>query len=847
MIPEKIDRYEIKNELGRGGMATVFEAYDPRFERQVAVKVLPREFMHDPEFRARFTREARTIAALEHPAIVPVYDFGEEDNQPFLVMRLMNGGSLTDRLQNGPIEIEEAAEILKRIGSALDRAHSQGIVHRDLKPSNILFDHYGEAFLADFGIVRVASASSQLTASGSLVGTPSYMSPEQVYGNKKVDGRADIYALGVILYQMLTGDVPYDADTPARMMMAHVMDPIPHLMDKRPDLPSDCDQVITKAMAKERDDRYPTASDLTNDLTAATQKMSRPDLPSPPTAAEPTVESAAPSPPTSATAETAAPATTPPPLPIPDDEPTTPPPPSIPEDEPDSAFDEPTYAHELITPGSSGSSDGTKIPVWLWVVLAIGAFLCLVSAIGISLILINSFSNDGDEGTATAVSNIITTPEATTDNDQSVFEDLDDTPSPEVEDTPTTEIIEPTPEAADTAISLEAAAALATRQAAEATRDAAATGTDETDDAAADALATRESAEATRDAIAEDRPEYFLGGFDQLTPLVGPLDGELPHEPEDDRVEMFYPDLSPQDFILNVNFLNPFPAQTGDWDFGVAFRQVSPDEELRLVVRSDGLWNLNNRQPEGDNFIHEGDVSDILDLDEDGANQLTLIISGETGYFFLNEQFIDTLDLSFQTAVGDIALGTGFYTVDEQEGAMTEYEDFAIWPVTPIFGPDSGEMAHELDDLIKLAETDINERNLLIHTTFLNPFAANENDWDYGFSFRDDDDGTKYWLIVASEGYWELVSRFGDADSDETVQDGDLENLHLGEGDNNQLTLIVWGEVGFFFVNGEFIEELDLSDITHTGDAEVMTAYYFDHELEGAATGYEELTVWPLP
>ncbi|MCP5096175.1 MAG: serine/threonine protein kinase, partial [Chloroflexi bacterium] len=227
MKPEKIDRYEIKSEVGRGGMASVYEAYDPRFERIVAVKVLPREFMHDPEFRARFTREAKVIASLEHPAIVPVYDFGEDNGQPFLVMRLMRGGSLTDRLAQGAIPFDETAVILKRLGSALDRAHSMGIVHRDLKPSNVLFDEYGDAYLADFGIVRVAASDDALTASGSLIGTPTYMSPEQVYGDKELDGRSDIYALGIILFQMLTGNTPYEADTPARMMMKHVMEPVP--------------------------------------------------------------------------------------------------------------------------------------------------------------------------------------------------------------------------------------------------------------------------------------------------------------------------------------------------------------------------------------------------------------------------------------------------------------------------------------------------------------------------------------------------------------------------------------------------------------------------------------------
>lgn len=137
MAPEKIGRYEIKAELDRGGMATVYRAHDPRFRRTVALKVLPREFLHDPQFRARFEREAQTIAALEHPAIVPVYDFGEKDGQPYLVMRYMPGGSLADRLKDGPLSIAATAAILARIGAALDEAHAEGVIHRDLKPGNI--------------------------------------------------------------------------------------------------------------------------------------------------------------------------------------------------------------------------------------------------------------------------------------------------------------------------------------------------------------------------------------------------------------------------------------------------------------------------------------------------------------------------------------------------------------------------------------------------------------------------------------------------------------------------------------------------------------------------------------
>ena len=150
-------------------MASVYHAHDPRFGRDVAVKVLPREFLHDPQFRERFEREAQTIASLEHSAIVPVYDFGEENNQPFLVMRHMSGGTLADRLKQGPLDINEAIHILKRIVAALEYAHNRGMVHRDLKPGNILFDQHGDAFLADFGLVKIPVATVSLTGGISSV------------------------------------------------------------------------------------------------------------------------------------------------------------------------------------------------------------------------------------------------------------------------------------------------------------------------------------------------------------------------------------------------------------------------------------------------------------------------------------------------------------------------------------------------------------------------------------------------------------------------------------------------------------------------------------------------------
>ena len=266
MQPEKIGRYEIKSELGRGGMATVYRGYDPRFEREVAVKVLPPELLHaDPQFRMRFEREAKIIAQLEHPAIVPVYDVGEENNQPYFVMRFMTGGSLTDRIRTGVFNVEQATKILAQIAPGLDEAHAKGIVHRDFKPSNILFDNKGAPYISDFGIAKMTQSQVGSVTGSAIIGTPAYMAPEQAQG-EKVDGRADIYALGIILYEMLTGRQPYEADTPMGVAIKHITEPVPHILDANPNLPYEIEEVIQKAMAKDRDDRYATAHEMVDAL-----------------------------------------------------------------------------------------------------------------------------------------------------------------------------------------------------------------------------------------------------------------------------------------------------------------------------------------------------------------------------------------------------------------------------------------------------------------------------------------------------------------------------------------------------------------------------------------------------
>lgn len=268
MEPKKIGRYEIIELIGRGGMAAVYRAFDPNFKREVAIKVLPAKFLSDPTFRSRFDREAHTIAQLEHPTIVPVYDYGEDQEQPFIVMRLMPGRSLADRLANGPIPIPAILQILRRLAEGLDFAHQKGVIHRDLKPGNILFDKAGYPYLSDFGIARLTGSASNLT-DGAIIGTPAYISPEQGLGSATIDARSDLYSFGVMAFEMLTGRLPFEGDAATDQILKHISQPVPRLVDFNPDLPAAIQAVIERMMDKDPGARYPSAVAMVDELAKA--------------------------------------------------------------------------------------------------------------------------------------------------------------------------------------------------------------------------------------------------------------------------------------------------------------------------------------------------------------------------------------------------------------------------------------------------------------------------------------------------------------------------------------------------------------------------------------------------
>ncbi len=253
-----LGRYRLESLVGRGGMAEVWRAEDMKLGRAVAVKVILAAHATDRNFLDRFVREARVVASLEHPNILPVYDVGEEEELPFLVMPFLEGGTLRDRMQQGPVPLAAAAAFIGQLAGALDAAHEAGVLHRDVKPANVLLGKADRLFLADFGIARLVETETGLTATGMVVGTPIYMAPEQAQG-KPASPASDRYALAVIAYELLAGRPPFEGENPLSLMNQHVTTPAPALSARIAGLPAGLDAVFERALAKDPAARHPTS------------------------------------------------------------------------------------------------------------------------------------------------------------------------------------------------------------------------------------------------------------------------------------------------------------------------------------------------------------------------------------------------------------------------------------------------------------------------------------------------------------------------------------------------------------------------------------------------------------
>ncbi len=331
------------------------------------------------------------------------------------------------------------------------------------------------------------------------------------------------------------------------------------------------------------------------------------------------------------------------------------------------------------------------------------------------------------------------------------------------------------------------------------------------------------------------------GGCD--TPVSGPTSGSLEHK-DDGTIKYYCADVDVKDFIADVTFYNPYSTSKGSWDYGFLFRRVESGTFHTIRVMSDGKW-YHDVVIDGDwNRVGEGEVGGL----QTGANQKThlgLIVIGDSGWFYVNGQFVATLDTSRLTKSGDVRVATGTFSGNEIEGEVTRFKDFTVWSLDePTSGPTSGSLEHEVDGYIEVYSADTNVKDFIAEVTFYNPYSTSKGSWDYGFWYRHISKNTHHVVWVDSDGKWyhHVV-----IDEDwNTVGEGNVSSLRTGTSQYNHLRVIVMGDSGWFYVNGQLVATLDTSGLTKSGGIAAATGIWTGNEINDEATRFEDFTVWSL-
>ncbi|MBZ0314876.1 MAG: protein kinase [Anaerolineae bacterium] len=719
---QTLGQYELRELLGAGGMGAVYRAHQKNLKRWVAVKVLPATLAGQTLYLERFNREAQTAASLEHQHIVPVYDYGLQRGTSYVVMRLLTGGTLADRLNDTLVNEKplpsprEVAELIKQIASALDYAHARGVIHRDVKPSNIMFDDQGVAFLVDFGIAKlIEGTGAGLTGTNMTMGTPSFMPPEQWRG-EKVTPASDQYSLAVITYQLLVGKLPFEATTPYALMHKHLNEtpPPPHL--ERSSIPESLTAVLGQALAKQPEDRYSNCTAFaeafadgcsgfadvkttffTTPLQVRTKVAAR-TVPKEHTGEKATtiLQTSRPvhkNPITWLIAGVVALllggvifvlASNPD-----DDKKTTPAPTSIAQiDTPtEEVADTPSPTATSFDSESAAQATFDAQSTKLVIEASQTAFQETVAA-GVIARAETATATLWTKTPTSTSTNTLTpsrtpTNTSTSTHTPSRTATATDTLTPTQTFTPSathtaslTYTPSQTPTPSDTPIATNTPTATSTSSSTPTATPRPSNTPAPTVDTRATILAMQTQPTAT--IVANYNPQLVQNVPGTL--VFGPQNGNFTYR-DDGFIRSVISGTDTRDFIAEVTFVNPYPTSEAVWDAGFLFRETATDEQLRLIIDSNLNYSLSNWQT-GENVtdIESGKIYG-LNLEDGDTNHLMLVVADGTGILFINGNLVVTLNVSSRTDSGSVSFGTSLVQGNLSEGEIMRYRDFAVWSI----------------------------------------------------------------------------------------------------------------------------------------------------------------------